>query len=57
MSLLDRIRGLWRSSPGPDHPLTEEERDQRPPPTAADEAARGIDEFLGADSDPDEPRG
>lgn len=57
MSLLERIRRFWRPSPEPDHPLTEEEREQLAPQTSADEAARGVEEFLGADFDPDEPKG
>ena len=51
MSILDRIRGLFRSQPDPDHPLSEEER-QGVPQTTQDERAGLIDEFV----DPDEPR-
>ena len=52
MNLLQRIRRFWLPGPGPDHTLTEVER-QGVPPTAVDEAASAADRFLGVPSDPD----
>jgi hypothetical protein len=54
MSLLDRIRRLLKT-PEPDHPLTEEER-QDPPVTAFDVRASLEQNYVGRDVDPDEPR-
>jgi hypothetical protein len=54
MSLSERIRGWFRPRPEPDHPLTEEERDEGRPETVADESANLIDEFTGPPFDPDE---
>jgi hypothetical protein len=54
MSLLDRIRGWFRPRSDPDHPLTEEERDEGRTVTTADESASLIDEFTGPAFDPDE---
>jgi len=55
VSLLDRIRRLWES-PGADHPLREEERDEHRPETSWDMRGRVEEDFVGADVDPDEPR-
>jgi hypothetical protein len=55
MTLLDRIRQLWKS-PEPDRPLTEEERHEHPPETSFDERASLEQDFVGRDIDPDEPR-
>jgi hypothetical protein len=55
MSLLDRIRRLL-SGPEPDHPLTEEERNEHPPETAFDVRASFEQDYVGRDVDPDEPR-
>jgi hypothetical protein len=55
MSLLDRIRQLWKS-PEPDRPLTEEERHEHLPETSFDERASLEQDFVGRDFDPDEPR-
>jgi hypothetical protein len=49
---MDRIRRFWRAGPGPDHPLTDEER-QGVPATVVDEAAYLADEFIGAPFEPD----
>jgi hypothetical protein len=56
MKLLERIRRFWASQPEPDHPLTEQERDDKPPGTAFDQRAELEDEFAGDDFDPDQPR-
>ncbi|MDP9337097.1 MAG: hypothetical protein M3Q30_27805 [Actinomycetota bacterium] len=56
MNLLERIRSFWKPRPAEDHPLTEQERDEGPPPTAFDARARTGEEFVGDDFDPDEPR-
>jgi hypothetical protein len=55
MNLLDRIRRLWKTSE-PDHPLTEEEREDRPPETAFDVRASFEQDLVGRDIDPEEPR-
>jgi hypothetical protein len=57
MSLFDRIRRFWSSTPVDDHPLTEQERDEDHPEQAYDEAARAVEEFVGDDFDPDDRRG
>jgi len=54
MSLLDRIRRLLRT-PEPDHPLTDEEREELPV-TAFDARASLEQDYVGRDIDPDEPR-
>jgi hypothetical protein len=55
MSLLERIRRLLRT-PEPDHPLTEEEREEHLPVTAFDARASFEQDYVGRDIDPDEPR-
>jgi hypothetical protein len=51
--MFERIRRLFHSEPGPDHPLTEEER-EGVPQTTTEESASLIDEFAGGRSfDPD----
>jgi hypothetical protein len=55
MSLLDRIRRLLKT-PEPDHPLTEEEREEHLPVTAFDGRASVEQSYVGRDFDPDEPR-
>jgi hypothetical protein len=54
MSIFDRIKQFWSPAPPPDHPLDEEERleRERHPDSVYDEAAREIDDDLGADRDP-----
>jgi hypothetical protein len=52
MSVLDRIRRFWLPGPGPDHPLTEAER-QPVPETAVDEVASLPEALLGEPYDPD----
>jgi hypothetical protein len=54
--MFERIRRLFRSDPGLDHPLSEEER-EGVPQTTADESASLIDDFAGGtEFDPDDPR-
>jgi hypothetical protein len=56
VTVFERIRRFFRSDPGPDHPLSEEER-EGVPQTTADESASLIDEFAGGtEFDPDDPR-
>lgn len=55
MSLLDRIRSLWRPSE-PDHPLSKEEREEHLPETSFDARASIEQDYVGRDFDPDEPR-
>ena len=55
MTLLDRIRRFWKP-PEPDHPLSEEERQDHPPESGFDERASLEQDFVGRDIDPDEPR-
>jgi hypothetical protein len=52
VNVLDRIRGLWHPSAGPDHPLTEEER-KSVPATAIDEVSRMAEGVIGAPFDPE----
>jgi hypothetical protein len=52
VSLLERIRRLWASQPDPDHPLTEEEREEKPPATGYDERAHLDQELVGDDVGP-----
>jgi hypothetical protein len=54
VSLRERIRRLWLG-PTPDHPLTELER-EGVPPTALDEAASTLADFVGGSIDADERR-
>jgi hypothetical protein len=56
MNLLERIRSFLKLRPADDHPLTEQERDDDRPHSAFDERARTVEEFIGDDFDPDEPR-
>ena len=55
MSVLDRIRRLMKT-PEPDHPLTEEERQEHLPVTAFDVSGSLEQDYVGRDVDPDEPR-
>jgi hypothetical protein len=56
VSLLERIRRLWRPAPALDHPLSERERDEDRWSSAEDEKARTLDSFAGGDFDPvDDP--
>ena len=55
MSLIDRIRSVFKR-PEPDHPLSEEERDEQQPETTFDAAADLERDFAGRDIDPEEPR-
>ena len=55
MSLLDRIRQLLKT-PEPDHPLTEEEREEHLPVTAFDVRSSLEQGYVARDVDPDEPR-
>ncbi len=50
--MLQRIRRFWLPGPGPDHPLTKEER-RSVPATAVDEVSRMAQGFIGAPFDPD----
>ena len=51
--MFDRIRRLFQSKPGPDYPLSEEQR-EGVPQTTADESASLISEATGGTSfDPD----
>ena len=54
MSVVDRIRGWFRGRPDPDHPLSDEEREEDRIVTTSDESAGLIDEFTGPPFDPDE---
>jgi hypothetical protein len=54
VKLFERIRRFWLPGPGPDHPLSEEERDEDRPARAYDERARAAEEFVGDDFDPDQ---
>jgi hypothetical protein len=56
MNWLDRVRRFWNSPPAEDHPLSEQERDEDRPATGSDERARALQEFVGDDFDPDDPR-
>jgi hypothetical protein len=49
-SWLDRIRRAWIPAPAPDHPLTAEERADRPE-TRVDDAARIVADQLGAEEE------
>jgi hypothetical protein len=51
VNLLERIRRFWLG-PTPDHPLTEQER-EGVPPTALDEAARAVADFVAGPMDAD----
>ena len=51
MSLLDRIRRLLKS-PEPDHPITEQEREEHLPVTAFDVRASLEQDYVGRDLDP-----
>jgi hypothetical protein len=55
VNVLDRIRRFWLPGPGPDHPLTDEER-KGVPATAVDEVASLAEEFIGVPFDPDAAR-
>jgi hypothetical protein len=52
MRVLQRIRRFWLPRPGPDHPLTKEER-EGVPPTAIDEASSVAERYIGVPVDPD----
>jgi hypothetical protein len=52
VNVLDRIRRFWLAEPGPDHPLTEEER-KSVPATAVDEVADVAGGYFGEPFDPD----
>jgi hypothetical protein len=52
VTVLERIRRFWLPGPGPDHPLTEEERNSAPA-TAIDETSSMAQGFVGAPFDPD----
>jgi len=52
VNVLQRIRRFWLPGPGPDHPLTKEER-RSVPATAVDEVSRMAQGFIGAPFDPD----
>ena len=54
MSLLERIRRLLKT-PEPDHPLTEDERQEHLPVTAFDVRASLEQNYVGRDVDPDKP--
>jgi hypothetical protein len=46
MNILDRFRRFWGSAPSPDHPLSEQERDEDRVETAYDERADTIERFV-----------
>jgi hypothetical protein len=50
--MLERLRRFWLPGPGPDHPLTEEER-RNMPRTADDEVSHMTEGFFGVPHDPD----
>ena len=52
MNVSERIKRLWAKPSPPDHPLTEEERQQTPPEDAHDELADAAAMYLGH-GDPD----
>jgi hypothetical protein len=52
VNVLERIRRFWLPRPGPDHPLTEEER-RGVPPTATDEVSSMAQGIIGVPFDPD----
>jgi hypothetical protein len=51
MTVLQRIRRFWLPGPGPDHPLTEEER-KGVPATAIDEVSSMVERLIGVPFDP-----
>ena len=52
LSVLQRVRRFWLPGPGPDHPLTEEER-KSVPATAIEEVSSIAEGFVGEPFDPD----
>jgi hypothetical protein len=54
VSFLERIRRFWSSAPAPDHPLSEREREEDREMSADDEKSRALEDFVGADFDPDD---
>jgi hypothetical protein len=48
MSVWERIRRFRGPSPEPDHPLSEREREARPPASAYEELAEAASGYLGA---------
>jgi hypothetical protein len=46
MSIWARIRQFWWPPKASDHPLTEAEREERPPLNAYEEMAREAEEFV-----------
>jgi hypothetical protein len=52
VNVLQRIRRFWLPGPGPDHPLTEEER-EGVPATAIDEVSSMAEGSIGVPFDPD----
>jgi hypothetical protein len=53
VTVFERIRRLFHSEPGPDHPLSEEER-EGVPQTTTEESASLLGEFAGgSEFDPD----
>jgi hypothetical protein len=51
VNVLQRIRRFWLPGPGPDHPLTEEER-RSEPATAIDELSSMAERVIGVPFDP-----
>ena len=51
MNVLERIRRFWLPGPGPDHPLTEEER-RYVPESAIEETASVAEGVIGEPYDP-----
>lgn len=47
MNIWERIKRLWATPDPPDHPLTEQEREQIPPDNAYDELADVAANLLG----------
>jgi hypothetical protein len=47
MNLLERLRRYWLTRAATDHPQTERERQEKPPPTAADETFHTIQGIFG----------
>ena len=52
MTVLERIRRFWLPGPGPDHPLTEQER-RGVPATAIEEVSQTAERLVGVPFDPD----
>jgi hypothetical protein len=54
VSFLERIRRFWSSAPPPDHPLSEQERDERRWASADEEKTRVLEDLVGGEFDRDD---